>query len=62
VTSDDTAALLRHLGVTAQIAATVVGHSLGYLTASLLAVRSPELVRMPILINPMYSNPVASIT
>ncbi|KAM0424575.1 hypothetical protein ACHAPT_010294 [Fusarium lateritium] len=57
VTCDDAAALLQHLGVTEP--AIVVGHSLGCLVASLLAVRSPKLVKALVLISPMYFNPAA---
>lgn len=57
VTSDDAVALLKHLNITEP--AIVVGHSLGCLVASLIAVRSPKLVKALILISPMYYNPAA---
>lgn len=52
VTSDDAVALLIHLDITAPVF--VLGHSLGCLTASLLAVRSPWKVRALVLVDPIY--------
>ncbi|KAK6077414.1 alpha/beta hydrolase fold [Seiridium cupressi] len=60
VTSDDATVLLEHLGITQQTPVIVVGHSLGCLTASLLAVRSPELVKALVLIDPMYYQTAAA--
>ncbi|KAK9777126.1 putative Alpha/Beta hydrolase protein [Seiridium cardinale] len=60
VTSDDATALLEHLDITQQTPVIVVGHSLGCLTASLLAVRSPELVKALVLIDPMYYQTAAA--
>ncbi|RSL85612.1 hypothetical protein CEP51_003237 [Fusarium floridanum] len=57
VTSDDVVALLQHLDITEP--AIVVGHSLGCLVASLLAVRSPKLVKALVLVSPMNYNLVA---
>lgn len=54
ITADDAAALLRHLGITAETPALVVGHSLGCMVASLLSIRAPDLVRGLVLVDPMY--------
>ncbi|RTE84726.1 hypothetical protein BHE90_000739 [Fusarium euwallaceae] len=57
VTSDDVVALLQHLDITEP--AIVIVHSLGCLVASLLAVRSPKLVKALVLVSPMNYNLVA---
>jgi pimeloyl-ACP methyl ester carboxylesterase len=49
--ADDAAALLRHLEVAPAV---VIGHSLGTIVTSALAVRHPELVQAIVLVDPVY--------
>ncbi|KAK0645238.1 Non-heme haloperoxidase [Lasiodiplodia hormozganensis] len=51
ILADDAAALLSHLGVDKAI---VMGHSLGTVVASALAVRHPEKVKALVLVDPVY--------
>lgn len=51
VLADDAAALLDHLGLSS---VTVVGHSMGTVVASALAVQRPELVGRLVLVDPVY--------
>lgn len=58
----DLAALLRELGVTASSGgAIVVGHSLGAMVASALAVEQADLVRAVVAVEPAYGLPVADV-
>jgi pimeloyl-ACP methyl ester carboxylesterase len=52
VLADDAAALLRHLEAGPAV---VVGHSMGTVVSSALAVRHPELVRALVLVDPVYN-------
>lgn len=49
--ADDAAALLRHLDAGPAV---VMGHSLGTIVASAMAVRQPDLVTATILVDPVY--------
>ncbi|KAF4451688.1 alpha beta hydrolase [Fusarium austroafricanum] len=60
VTSDDTVALLHSLDISEPCI--VVAHSLGCLIASLLSVRSPDVVKALILAGPLYYQQVAQLT
>ncbi|MCK9926888.1 alpha/beta hydrolase [Frankia sp. Mgl5] len=58
----DIAALLRELGVTASNRGVVaVGHSLGAMVASALAVEHPDLVRAVVAVEPAYGLPEADV-
>lgn len=52
--AEDAAALLEHLNITSAI---VVGHSMGTLTGSALAVEHPDLVDALVLVDPVYNSP-----
>ncbi|OAA28142.1 putative hydrolase or acyltransferase of alpha/beta superfamily [Frankia sp. EI5c] len=55
VLAADAAALLRHVGVTAATGGVIaVGHSLGAMVASALAVEQPGLVRAVVAVEPAY--------
>jgi pimeloyl-ACP methyl ester carboxylesterase len=51
--AEDAARLLRHLGIEQAV---VVGHSMGALVASVLAIEHPSLVRALVLIDPAYGH------